>query len=155
MSFSLNLYNTSSDPRRVNKDLQLIASDIPINPTDNIDILYPTLIINYSDLYLSANYCYCTQLARFYYITNISLEVGRRIAYECKIDVLQTYSSSIQNCTATIIRNGGIGHPTEIPDEMLPIKPDQKRITSIPFPESPFVQPESYNYLVKVLNGGD
>lgn len=137
MAFTLNLYQTNSDPRQVTKELSVVAANIQIQPTATLDILNPMIIINYNESYLSANYCYCSLLNRYYYITSTSLEIGKRIILNCSIDVLHTYSNQIRSCTACVVRNEGIGKPTYIPDNQLPIVSGKYHITSQIFPNSP------------------
>lgn len=153
MAFTLNLYQTNSDPRQVTKSLTSVAANIPIQPTATLDILNPNIIINYNESYLNANYCYCSLLNRYYYITSTSLEIGKRIILNCAIDVLHTYSSQIRSCTACVVRNEGIGKPTYIPDNQLPIHPSEQDVTSIRFSESPFTTGALYAYILTVLRG--
>lgn len=151
MAFTLNLYQTNSDPRQVTKDLTSVAANIPIQPTATLDILNPNIIINYNESYLNANYCYCSLLNRYYYITSTSLEIGKRIILNCAIDVLHTYSSQIRSCTACVVRNEGIGKPTYIPDNQLPIVSGKYQITSQLFPDSPVG--DKRDYVLTTLGG--
>lgn len=153
MSFYLDLYVTSSDPRSLDKSLTGVASGVPIIPTGAVDIIAPTLILNYSAAYIQANYCYCSELNRYYFIDNMTLEVGRRMILSCKVDVLKTYAAAIRQCTATVIRNGGIGRPTYIPDNKLPISPSEVNITSVEYPNSPFDTSADTPYVLTVLRG--
>lgn len=153
MSFTLNLYQTNSDSRQVTKELSSIAENIAIQPTSTIDVLNPVIIIGYNESYLNANYCYLTLLNRYYYITSTALEIGKRIILNCAIDVLHTYSSQIRNCIACVVRNEGIGKPTYVPDNQLPIHPSEQEVTSIRFSESPFTTGAMYAYILTVLRG--
>lgn len=137
MAFTLNLYQTNSDPRQVTKSLTSVAENIQIQPTAILDIMNPRIIIDYDASYLNANYCYCSLLNRYYYITSTSLEIGKRIILNCSIDVLHTYSSQIRSCTACVVRNEGIGKPTYITDNQLPIVSGKYQITAQIFPDSP------------------
>ena len=151
MAFTLNLYQTNSDPRQVTKELSAVAENIQIQPTSTLDLLNPRIIIGYSESYLNANYCYCTLLNRYYYITSTSLEIGRRIILDCSIDVLHTYSGQIRNCTACVVRNEGIGKPTYITDNQLPIISGKYQITAQIFPDSPVGS--SRDYVLTTLGG--
>lgn len=137
MAFTLNLYQTNSDPRQVTKSLSSVAENIKIQPIATLDIMNPRIIIDYNESYLNANYCYCSLLNRYYYITSTSLELGKRIILNCAIDVLHTYSSQIRSCTACVVRNEGIGKPTYITDNQLPIVSGKYQITAQIFPDSP------------------
>lgn len=151
MSFNLNLYQTKADPRQVTKELSTVAENIQIQPTSTLDVVNPRIIIGYSESYLNANYCYCTLLNRYYYITSTSLEIGKRIVLDCSIDVLYTYSSQIRTCTACVVRQEGIGKPTYITDTQLPIISGKYHITAQLFPDSPVGS--SRDFVLTTLGG--
>ncbi len=71
----------------------------------------------------------------------------------CKVDVL---ANNFSNCSLTVTRNGGIGKPSYIPDEKLPILPNRESITSTTA-ENPYFSSgilDNKCYLVTVINGG-
>lgn len=137
MAFTINLYQTNDDPRQVTKNLTPIATDIQIIPTSSLDVLNPTIIVSYNESYLQANYCYCTLLNRYYYLRPATLDIGKRIIFYGTIDVLMTYDAQIRNCTACVVRNEGIGKPTYVLDNQLPIISGKYQILSQIYPNSP------------------
>lgn len=153
MSFTINLYTTTSDPRQVTKTINEIASNIPITPSSSVDILNPTLIIGYNENYLTANYCYIPDLSRYYYISNISLEIGNIITIQCTIDVLMSFAMEIRNIYATIIRSESIGKPTYVVDSQLPIIQGQYYITAQPFHTQPLNTDVLTNTVLITLGG--
>ena len=128
------LYNISADARQLEK----VTSATPytevhttVKPTDTVDIISPTFTFAYSAAALSANYLYCNDFNRYYFITNIAIETGGRVRVSCSIDVLQTYADSIRNCKATVIRTATSGAPTMYSDSKFPVYPSKKVVTSI------------------------
>ena len=133
----INLYSTSDDTRTVNKTLTSVIN-ITALPTENIDILVPSFILEYNANILNANYAYVPLFNRYYYITNISVIKGNRIIIDLKIDVLKTYATALTDCTCIAARSESIGKPTQIPDKNLPIDPNKEDIVSIVFNRDPF-----------------
>lgn len=138
---TLNLYNTSDDTRVMDKTVTLIKS-VTAKPSENVSILSPVFILDY-DVFtdttlLTANYLYCTELLRYYYITDIQILTGGRVRISCSVDVLKTYSDSIKNCDCVVTRSESVGKPSEIPDNNLPVDPNIMTVESIVFSHSPF-----------------
>ena len=128
------LYNISADARQLTK----VTNTTPytevhttVKPTDTVDIISPTFTFAYSAAALSANYLYCNDFQRFYFITNVAIETGGRVRISCAIDVLQTYANSMKNCNATVIRTATSGAPTMYSDNKFPVYPSKKVVTSV------------------------
>lgn len=128
---TLNLYSQSDDKRVVNKTLTTIAACVSITPTKPLDILRPTLIINYNDAYLAANYFFISDLNRYYYISSMEIEIGKCITITGEIDIRKSYATALPNVLATVVRSESIGAPTAIPDSKLPIDPNREELLSI------------------------
>ena len=92
---NITLYTTADDVRTVNKALNTVKS-VTATPTEPMNILTPTLIINYDNNVLSANYVYIPALNRYYYIDNMDLLKGNRLLLTCRVDVLKTYEVDIK-----------------------------------------------------------
>lgn len=133
---TIDIYSTTDDNRVVNKQLTSIASSLTVRPTETIDIMNPTFIVDYSASYFAANYLYCDTLGRYYYINNISLETGRRMTLHCSIDVLKTYANALPDVVATVIRSASVGRPTPITDKKLPVDPNRYELKSAKFSKS-------------------
>lgn len=133
---NITLYTTTDDMRTVDKTLTTVKS-VTATPTEPMNVLAPTLIINYDNSVLSANYVYIPALNRYYYIDNIDLLKGNRILLSCRVDVLKTYANDIGNCNCICVRSESIGTPTQIPDKNLPIDPNREDIVSIVFSNDP------------------
>lgn len=151
----LNLYRCSDAPETVSKTLTAIASNIPIKPTGSVNVLKPTIIINYNAAYLAANYAYLSDFNRYYFVGSPSVETGKQITFYLSVDVLYSWAEDIRRSPATVIRSESIGKPTYIPDQRLPIAPSEQVITSALFDKKAFgVASYGYNYVLTVQNGG-
>lgn len=106
MSFTATLYNTSDDPKTLNKSLGEPVPVGNIEPTKDCDVLNPTFILDYNGAYTSCNYLVAGgAFNRRYFITDMSVDIGSKITISCAVDVLGTYSSYIGNIETTIYRN--------------------------------------------------
>ena len=100
---TITFYKTVSNENQIQKDLTDSKTYTGIFKTD-LDILNPKIIISDSDyLILGYNYCYITELKRYYFVKNITILSNNRFLIDCKIDVLKTYSTELQSCTGRII----------------------------------------------------
>lgn len=61
----------------------------------------------------------------------MKIDIGKKIVISCSVDVLETYKLSIKNCVGCITRNEGIGAPTYVPDDKLPLDPNQKELKTV------------------------
>ena len=132
MSFSATLYNNSDDPKVLSKTLTGGNNVSSIVPTEACDILNPTFILNYNSAYTTCNYIVVgAPFNRSYFITDMKIDIGKKIEITCAVDVLETYKDSIKDCIACVTRNEGIGGPTYVPDDKLPLDPNQKELKSV------------------------
>ena len=157
------LYSISADDRQL---IKVVTGTTPvttqkanIKPTAEVDIINPTFIFDNPATVLTCNYLYCDTFARWYYITNISVDTAQRAIVECKIDVLQTYAQQIKNSYATILRSESVGTPTKYIDNKLPVYPSKKNVTSIIMLQenvplnSQLTTTDGDNYLLTVVGG--
>lgn len=153
------VYTISVDSRALTKITNTTAYTelTTINGKDRIDIISPTFIFNYSSTLLAANYLYCSDFGRYYFITNIAVDTAGRIVINCAVDVLQTYATEIKNCYGVIIRAESKGAPTMYVDNKLPIYTDKKTATSIIMPETGgnfTANGNNYCYVLNVIGSG-
>ena len=100
---TITFYKTVSNENQIQKFLTDSKTYTGTFKTD-LDILNPKIIISDSDyLILGYNYCYITELKRYYFVKNITILSNNRFLIDCKIDVLKTYSTELQNCIGRII----------------------------------------------------
>lgn len=124
-------YTNSAESNVMNKNpyLQTIGP-YTVKPTAELDIEYPKFLINYSAALLPCNYIYCSEYARFYF-AKLTTKPGTEAVLECVSDPLMSFSSAILNCSILATRAESFGKPTHYPDNMLPVYPSKKNVTSI------------------------
>lgn len=152
----VNLYRCSDDRRVVSKTLTPIATNVSIIPKEQLDILMPRIRLAWNSFYLSANYMQIPDLGRYYYISDMILNIGHNIDIIGSVDVLKTYDAQIRALNATIIRSESVGSPTPFPDNSLPIDPNREDIVSILFDRDPLnVDPLNGNCWQLQAMGGE
>lgn len=105
MAFSIRLYNVSDDPRTLNKTLGTPIEVTDVRPTDIVDLMNPSFILDYNENYTTKNYLYAAApFDRYYFITDMKIDIGKKIVISCAVDVLQTYATNIGSITADVIR---------------------------------------------------
>ena len=77
-------------------------------------VINPRLKLAWNDNYVSCNYLYIPAFNRFYFINNISADVGGIAIIDAHVDVLKTYASARSNKIGSV-------RSTYIPDNKLPI----------------------------------
>lgn len=155
MAFTIDIGYTTDNTYKVNKTVSYIAQGVSIHPLSTVSQLSPVFVIDYDSRFLNANYVRATFLGRVYYCT-VSVDTAQKMYLSCFVDYLSSFA--LGNCPITVTRNGGIGAPTEIPDNKLPVIPNRKKIDSIttfsPDINSVFINdPRSLNYVVTVVGG--
>lgn len=157
MAFTIDIANTTANPDKYNKtnDTTIIQQGVSISPLSTINQLSPVFVIDYDSRFLNANYIIAPFLGRKYFAT-VSVDTAGRMVMQCTVDYISSFNLS--KCPITVTRNGGIGRPTEIPDNKLPIIPNRKKIDSItvfsPDINTTFINDtRSLNYVVTVVGG--
>lgn len=121
--------------------------------TEQNDILYPTLCLDYDSSVLTSgfNYVYIPDFKRYYFINGITCDNGKRIYIHCGIDVLNTYKDGIKAASANVIRSESAGI-NAFHDEKLPICPDEC-LFQWAYLESPFTRTAgTYNTVLGIFN---
>lgn len=157
MAFTIDIANTTANPDKYNKtnETTVIQPNVHISPLSTINQLTPIFVVDYDSRFLNANYIIATFLGRKYFAT-VSVDTAGRMVIQCKVDYISSFNLS--NCPITVTRNGGIGKPTEIPDNKMPIIPNRKKIDSItvfsPDINTTWINDtRSLNYVVTVVGG--
>lgn len=153
--FNANFYICSADPRERDKTSYLtqIGASIPLSPTATLDIMTPKVIIDYNASLIAANYVYIPEFNRYYFARPPKVEPGKRIIFECSVDLLMSLKEELKEIPATIIRSESVGAPTYIPDSKLPINPVRVDLEAIKFSSTPFIG-DGYSYILTTLGGG-
>ena len=112
--------------------------------------MQPVFYLKTDPIVYNANYLFCSDTQRYYYINNITAVTGGRIAIDCKIDVLYTYRAEILESTAWVESSSD----TSSPDYMRQDYPftQRKPVRGVDFPVDPFGYTEEHrNCLITFL----
>ena len=132
MSFSATIYNCADDPRTLNKNLGSGITVSSITPTEACDILNPTFILNYNNSYATCNYIVVgAPFNRSYFITDMKIDIGKKITISCAVDVLGTYSNGIKGLIVNVIRQENLKEPY-LPDPEYKMYSDFAPYTYLP-----------------------
>lgn len=158
MSFYIDIGYTTDNAYKLQKDFVVLSPEggVAIDAKAPIDILHPVFVINYNPVYINANYIYAAFLNRYYFVSAPILMTGDRMSIPCSVDYLSSFDLS--NCPITATRNGGIGHPTLIPDNKLPVLPSQIEQQYITVYNDAIDQNANFegslSYVLSVISGG-
>lgn len=159
MSFAIELGITQDNPFKVNKSYTIVSppGGVIIEPTSTINQLNPVFKINYNDAYININYVVASFLGRKYNCL-VDYQIGKIMTLHCTVDYLSSFDLS--NCPITVLRNGGIGKPTKVIDNKLPIVPNVKQVRSTIAVNNALTTADlidgmqPYVYILTVQNGG-
>lgn len=159
MSFAIELGITQDNPFKVNKSYTIVSppGGVIIEPTSTINQLNPVFKINYNDAYININYVIASFLGRKYNCV-VDYQIGKIMTLHCTVDYLSSFDLS--KCPITVLRNGGIGKPTKVIDNKLPIVPNVKQVRSTIAVNNALTTADlidgmqPYVYILTVQNGG-
>ena len=145
---TIDCYTYSGEPLKYSKTKTQIGTSITIDPLSTINELNPVFVVSYNSQLLACNYITCSELGRSYFATK-SIDTAGRIVFSCTVDYISSFDLS--SCPINVVRNGGIGSPTMIPDSKLPINPNKKEVIKTSLYNNLFTKSESYCYLLTVI----
>lgn len=154
MSVTIDLYQNTSDNRALYKNLNGLKQVSAILK-EQCELSDPVFILKFDNDVFNANYCYCSNFGRYYFVNKREMLTGGRIALHCHVDVLSTYAANIATTTTDIIRqeNAGIN---EIVDNLLPLATEKQNHTML-LSGSPFnlesANGFSFNFVINVSGG--
>ena len=103
------------------------------------------------------NYCYITELKRYYFLTNYTYITGQRIELHCSVDVLMSYAEEIKRLKVNVLRYEKI-NPSYITDSRIPLFSSTKQRV-IEFPDNIFnlanPSAEDKNFLLNIVGGSE
>lgn len=121
--------NCTDDPRKLDKTINTVFT-AQCNVYGSCSIIKPVLTLRYDPLIKNCNYCYIQEWGRYYTIGEPTVDNGKQMYINATVDALYSFAEDIKNCSATCIRNEGIGAPTYVPDSSFPIMPAGEYLTS-------------------------
>ena len=112
MAFAATVYNCSDDPRKAVKTLPAGTPVARIVPTESCDILNQTFILDYKVAYTTCNYIIVgSPFNRRYFITDMKIDIGKKIVISCAVDVLSTYWADIKGNEVNVVRQENLTEP--------------------------------------------
>lgn len=96
-------YNNASDERYLNKSITAKYSNIDIEVITPASVVRPSFRLSSGLLGQGVNYVYITELERYYYIRNWTMDNGF-VILECEVDVLMSFKDAIKNQNVIVSR---------------------------------------------------
>lgn len=106
---TLKFYNISNDRRELVKTLKdtnpgkNLMATLTGNIKSDCSIIKPVFEVAYQSDLLTANYVYCPELSRYYFIDDITVST-QRLLITAHVDVLMTYHTDILKLRCVIAR---------------------------------------------------
>lgn len=97
------LYNTTSNPKALNKDLTNGTNIETIHPYEPVSDLEGYVIVNYNSTYEDMNYAAYDN--DFYFIVDREKMIGGKMKLYLRMDVLMSFSTGIVNCPIVVLRS--------------------------------------------------
>lgn len=101
------LYKNSSENNVIGKSLAQIKS-VEANLKNDVSIINPTLVLNYTANILNSNYCFIPKFNRYYFIDEIVPITGDRCIVKCRVDVLESFKDDIKSLTVILDKSQSI-----------------------------------------------
>ena len=118
------LMSASGGLKKVHREPTEIARYDNVTFLESTSIENPIFIIGgITDIaeFCGIKYAYLPRLGRYYFVDDITMETGGRVALKCSVDVLKTFSPDIDSMGKTMITRQANERDLRIPDTMLPI----------------------------------
>ena len=128
---TITVYSCSDDFRVMDKTLTQVATLSNVEIYGSCSVSTPVLkLANASSQLPQFNYVYIPNFGRYYHVTDIEADSGGMVYVHCSVDVRYTFREGIRNCPCIVLRNEGIGKPTMIIDQQLPVLQNTENIVS-------------------------
>ena len=122
------LMSASGGLKKVHREPTEIARYDNVTFMESTSIENPIFIIGgITDIaeFCNINYAYLPRLGRYYFVDDITMETGGRVALKCSVDVLKTFSKDIDSMGKTLITRQANKRDLLLPDSMLPLKAEK------------------------------
>lgn len=149
---TVNFYNTLNANNEHPKTLTLLKT-ATVTATKDISVLAPVFLVNKDNTLLNCNYIKIVDFNKYYFCDLPILKTGGLLQFNCSIDAVETHFTELKNCKCVVVRNGGIGKPTIIKDNMLPVDTVHYTLQSVKFPVSLGCNPNDENFVIQTLGG--
>lgn len=111
MAFTITLYNQTSDRNVITKTIGtavLTAADCVAR--DGFSVRSGAITLQTSTDISKCNYAYISELGRYYYIDDITIQRAGVYVLDLSVDVLMTFGSSIRALSGTIDRQENVNN---------------------------------------------
>lgn len=133
---SATFYTNTSDKNIMNKNITLIKT-ATFTSTSDINIFNPTITLDYDNSILASNYMYISTFRRYYYIDNISLQIGKKMLLTGYVDTLMSFSRDIQEAFVNVCRAENPAN-RDLADDKIQVNPKAYFIETNVFPNNPY-----------------
>lgn len=103
----IKLYKNLSENNVIGKTLTQIKS-VEANLKNDVSVINPTLVLNYTANILDSNYCFIPKFNRYYFIDEIIPITGDRCIVKCRVDVLESFKEDIKSLTVILDKSQSI-----------------------------------------------
>ena len=129
MSMKLYLKKYTGDNRNLDKWTVIPNSDTykTVEVYNTTSLLAPQVVLDFDPAILSSgyNYAYIDTYGRYYYITDMAADSGKKIIISLAVDVLNTYKSQILESPVNVVRWQGASR-SQIYDSQYPLSTSAK-----------------------------
>lgn len=134
--FTATFYRNASDKNVMYKNITPVTS-ATLTPTGSVNIITPAITVDYDANILTANYMYISAFNRFYYVNNISLQIGKKLLITGYVDLLMSFADDIQNAFVNVCRAQNPAN-RDLSDDKIQVNPKTYFIETNQFPNNPF-----------------
>lgn len=99
----IKLYKTTSEECRVHKALSSELVKTGEMKGEALDILHPTIMLEYNSVYNSYNYAYIPEFSRYYFVDDITV-INHYTILTLRHDPLMNWESAIRQSKAQVTR---------------------------------------------------
>jgi hypothetical protein len=90
---------------------------------------------------------------QYYKIVEKNVTIGKRIIITCLVDAVMSWYTHLLTCDITAIRNGGIGAPTKVQDNKLPIIANEQTLQQTVSVNNSIGNTKEHCYIITVIGG--
>lgn len=134
--FTATFYRNASDKNVMYKNITSVTA-ATFTPTGGVNIFTPAITVDYDVNILTANYMYISAFNRYYYINNVSLQIGKKMLITGYVDVLMSFADDIMTAFVNVCR---AQNPVnrDLADDKIQVNPKTYFIETNLFPNNPY-----------------
>lgn len=134
--FTATFYRNASDKNVMYKNITQITS-ATFTPTGSVNIFTPAITVDYDSNILTANYMYISAFNRYYYVNNVSLQIGKKMLITGYVDVLMSFANDIMTAFVNVCRAQNPAN-RDLADDKIQVNPKTYFIETNLFPNNPY-----------------